>query len=350
MSTSHLSSKRVSFGSDNHAGVHPQVLSKISEVDSIGDVGAYGGDPVTAQALEIFKKQFGEKSETFFVFNGTAANVLALSAFVPAHGSILCAEKAHIAVDECGAPEKWGGFKLDLVSTPDQKLKPELLENRFSRLGDQHSNQPRAISISQTTEYGTLYSLEELKKLGQFARAHHLVFHIDGARISNAVASLGCSFREMTIECGVDVLSFGGTKNGLLGAEAVVFMDGSRAREFPWLRKQGMQLASKMRYQAAQFLAFFEGDLGLKNALHANSMATFLAGELEKIPGVKVTQKVQGNAVFASMDLKKIESVRSRYGFYVWDQSKSEVRLMASWKTTREDVLDLVDSLKQNLK
>lgn len=344
-----MSEKRVSFGSDNHAGVHPSVLAKIAEVDALGDVGAYGSDPVTAEALSVFKREFGEKSETFFVFNGTAANTLALSAFVPSYGSVLCAEKAHIAVDESGAPEKFGGFKLDLVPTPDQKLTPAILEGRFSRLGDQHANQIRALSISQTTEYGTLYTIAELKALSAFCKKHGLVFHMDGARIANAAAALQVSFRAMTADCGVDVLSFGGTKNGLLGCEAIVFMDGARAKEFAWIRKQGLQLASKMRFLSAQFIAYFEGELWKKNATHANAMAALLAQELRKIPGITLTQKTEGNAVFASLAHQKLKDVQAKYPFYVWDESKSEVRLMTSWKTSEADVRAFTSSVRSAL-
>lgn len=344
-----MSEKRVSFGSDNHAGVHPRVFEKILEADALGDVPAYGSDSVTSEALTLFKREFGEKSETFFVFNGSAANTLALSAFVPSYGSVLCAEKAHITVDESGAPEKFGGFKLDHVPTPDQKVRLPELEKKFSRVGDQHANQPRALSISQTTEYGTLYTIAELKELSAFCKKRRLAFHMDGARIANAAASLGVSFREMTVDCGVDVLSFGGTKNGLLGAEAIVFMDGARAREFQWVRKQGLQLASKMRFLSAQFIAYFDGELWKKNALHANSMAKALASEISKIPGFKLTQKTEGNAVFAVAPHARLEKVRERFPFYVWDEEKSEVRLMTSWKTSEADLRAFIGAIQSAL-
>jgi threonine aldolase len=329
------------FASDNNAGVHPRVIEALRAANG-GHVVAYGDDAYTEAAVEKFREQFGERVEVFFVFGGTGANVLGLSALTRPHNAVVCAESAHINVDECGAPEKFTGCKLIDLPTPDGKLRPEQIEPLLARVGDQHHVQPRVVSVSQATEYGTVYTVEELKSLAEFAHTHDLLLHVDGARVANAAASLGVSLRELTAGAGVDVLSFGGTKNGMMYGEAVVFFDPGLARGFEFVRKQGAQLPSKMRFITAQFGALLTDDLWLRNAEHANRMAGLLASELKRIPQVRITQPVESNAVFAVIPPEHVEAIRGHFFFYVWDEQASEVRLMCSFDTTEEDVRGLV--------
>ncbi|MBI3554995.1 MAG: aminotransferase class V-fold PLP-dependent enzyme, partial [Deltaproteobacteria bacterium] len=265
------------FASDNNAGIHPAILAAIAEANQ-GHASAYGDDDYTARAVVKFREHFGNDADVFFVFNGTAANVLSLMTLTSSFSAVLCAATAHIENDECGAPEKFTGCKLVTIETPDGKLTPELLRPSIKGGGDQHHVQPRAISISQTTELGTVYTAAEVRALADFAHAHGMFLHMDGARISNAAASLHTTLRAITRDAGVDVLSFGGTKIGLMLGEAVVFFKPELARDFKFVRKQGMQLSSKMRFIAAQFDALLAGDLWRRNASRANSMARLLAG------------------------------------------------------------------------
>jgi threonine aldolase len=323
----------ISFASDNYAPAHPKVLEKLQQVNT-GHVPAYGADQYTKTAIELIQNSLGApQAEVFFVFNGTGANVVSISNVVNSWNSIICAETAHINVDEGGAPEKIMGTKLVDLKTEDGKLTPELIAPIFVRMGDQHTSQPNLISITQTTEMGTVYTTDEIKALADFAHQHEAFLHVDGARISNAAVSLNKKFDEIITETNVDFLSFGGTKNGLLGAEAVVILNSNLAKNTPWIRKSSMQLASKHRYLAAQFLAFFEEDLWKQNASHANQMASKLRSSIEHNPKITLTQKTQANAVFAILDPQDIEKLQREFHFYVWNSNTNEVRWMCSWDT-----------------
>ncbi|MGA1678761.1 MAG: threonine aldolase family protein [Candidatus Nanopelagicales bacterium] len=323
----------ISFASDNYAPAHPKVLEKLQQVN-IGHVPAYGADQYTKTAIELIQNSLGApKAEVFFVFNGTGANVVSISNVVNSWNSIICAETAHINVDEGGAPEKIMGTKLVDLKTEDGKLTPELIAPIFVRMGDQHTSQPNLISITQSTEMGTVYTTDEIKALADFAHQHEAFLHVDGARISNAAVSLNKKFDEIITKTNVDFLSFGGTKNGLLGAEAVVILNPNLAKNTPWIRKSSMQLASKHRYLSAQFLAFFEEDLWKQNASHANQMASKLRSSIENNSKITLTQKTQANAVFAILDPKDIEKLQKEFHFYVWNENTNEVRWMCSWDT-----------------
>ncbi len=335
-----------SFASDNNAGVHPKVLRAISEANQGHAVG-YGDDPNTESALRKFREHFGQGTQAFVVFNGTAANVLSFAALTNPYHAVICAEAAHVYVDECGAPEKFTGCKLIPVSTKDGKLTVEAVQRVFHGIGDQHHVQPRVISITQSSEVGTVYKPEEVKALARFAHDHAMFLHVDGARIANAAASLKLNLRETTRDLGVDVLSFGGTKNGAMGAEAVVFFTPELSRDFLYRRKQGMQLASKMRYISAQLGALLTDHLWLRNARHANRMAKLLEGKLREIPGVEIVYKVEANGVFARIPQGAIARIKKRYFFYVWDESQSVVRWMCSWDTTKEDVEEFVKFVRR---
>lgn len=334
------------FASDNNAGVHPRVMDAMRAANQ-GHVAAYGNDAYTEAAARKFREHFGEGAEVFFVFGGTGANVTGLSAVTRPYHAVVCAATAHINVDECGGPELFSGCKLIDLATPDGKLRPEQIEPLLWHKSDQHHVQPRVISISQPTELGTVYSLEELARLSEFARSKGFLLHVDGARLANAAAHLGVSLREAA--GGADVLSFGGSKNGMMYGEAVVFREASLARDFKFVRKQGAQLPSKMRFIAAQFNALLTEDLWLVNASHANLRARTLAEEIERIPRMKITQAVDSNAVFALMPRDSIARVQERFLFYVWDNKTSEVRLMCSFDTTEEDVRDLVAVMRETV-
>jgi threonine aldolase len=323
------------FASDNSATVHPDVLAAIARVN-VGHTFGYGHDDYTLAVERRVAECFGEHASAFFVFNGTGANVLSMRAACRRFEGVICAETAHMNVDECGAPEAIAGLKLLTVSGVDGKLTPSLVERQVARVGDEHAVQPRAVSISQCTELGTVYTVAEIRELAELAHSHDLLLHVDGARLSNAAAALGVSLAEVTV--GVDVVSFGGTKNGLLGAEAVVLLNPELAHDFPYLRKQSMQLASKMRFLAAQFDALLTDELWLRCAGHANAMAARLADALRDMPGLEVTRPVQSNAVFAVLPPQATASLQRQYAFYVWDETAGEVRWMCSWDTTEEDV------------
>lgn len=337
-----------SFASDNNAGIHPEILAAIAAANT-GHVRAYGDDPYTARAIERFRHHLGPNVEVFFVFNGTGANVLGIQALARPHQAVICADLAHINVDECGAPEKIAGCKLLGVPAPDGKLTPAAIAARMRGIGDQHHVQPRVVSISQSSEYGTVYSAAEVRALADYAHANGLLLHMDGARIANAAAALDLPLRAVTADAGVDVLSFGGTKNGLMGGEAVVFFDPFHAESFRFLRKQGMQLASKMRFVAAQFDALLADDLWLRNARHANAMARRLADGLRPIPGVTITQSVDANAVFAILPRARVSALQAEAYFYLWDEAQSEARLMASFDTTEADVDQFVMAALRHL-
>jgi threonine aldolase len=334
-----------SFASDNNAVVHPEVLEAIRRVNE-GHVVGYGDDPHTESAVGKFREHFGGDVEVFFVFNGTAANVLSLQALARPYHAVLCPELSHIYTDECGAPEKMTGCKLIPLVAPGGKLTVKTVADAYHGIGDQHHVQPRVISITQSTEMGTIYKPGEVEALARFAHERKMFLHMDGARISNAVAAQGLTLRQATRELGVDVLSFGGTKNGLMGVEAVVFFRPELAADFLFVRKQGMQLASKMRYMSAQMEALLTNGLWRRNAEHANRMARLLEQEVRKIPRLKIVYPVEANGVFAQIPRDAIQKIQERYFFYVWSEEESVVRWMCSFDTTEEDVCQFAEYVK----
>lgn len=340
---------RRSFASDNNAGVHPEIIEALRNAND-GHVLAYGGDPITARAIELFQKHFGSDVAVYFVFGGTGANVLGLKAITHSYHSIYCAESAHVHVDECGAPEKFTGCKLVTLPTPDGKLRVEQIKDAMFGIGVEHHVQPRVIQISQVTEMGTVYTREELKALADFAHDNNMLLHVDGARLANAAVALNATFKEITADVGVDVLSFGGTKNGMMFGEAVVFFDKTHAGDFKYIRKQGMQLTSKMRFISAQFEALLSGDLWHRSAVHSNRMAQVLASELAKVPGIKLTQPVESNGVFATIPKEHIPALQQKYFFYVWDDAIAEVRFMASFDTSEDDIHDFIAFVRETVK
>jgi threonine aldolase len=330
-------SERPGFASDNHAGALPEVIEAIAAANA-GHAPSYGSDAWTARAEERFREQFGPDARSYLVFNGTGANVIALRALTRPWDAVVCAETAHLNVDEGGAPERVGGFKLLTIATPDGKLTPELVERRLARFGDEHAVQPRVVSITEATELGTLYTPDEIRALAGQAHAHDMLLHVDGARLANAAAALDLPLRALTTDVGVDALSFGGTKTGLLMGEAVVLLSPGLGEGIEYLRKQSMQLASKMRYLAAQFDALLAEERWRTAAQNANAMARRLADALTDAPGVRITQRVQANAVFAVIDPGVAAQLQEQWPFYVWDESTGEVRWMCSWDTRPEDV------------
>jgi threonine aldolase len=335
------------FASDNQAGVNPAVLDAIAAANE-GHAASYGHDGLTERLQARFHEHFGEVAQAFPVFNGTAANVLALRAACRPWEAVICAETAHLNVDECGAPEAIAGVKLLCVEGIDGKLTPELVTERtLARRGDEHQVQARVVSISQSTELGTVYSVDELAALGEAAHAAGLVLHVDGARLSNAAAALDLPLRALSTDVGVDIVSFGGTKNGLLGAEAVVFLNAELAHGFLYIRKQSLQLASKMRFLAAQLDALLTDGLYLRLAAHANAMATRLAAAVRELPGVSITRPVQANAVFAILPPGAAQHLQERFAFYIWDERSGEVRWMCAWDTTPEDVDEFAQAVAE---
>lgn len=332
-----------SFASDNYSGIHPKILEGIVSANQ-AQVPAYGDDEYTFQAIKSFKKIFGEQIEVFFVFNGTASNVLGLKTLSESFGAVICSDCAHIHLDECGAPENFLGSKLITVPNSQGKISPEQISKKITRIGDQHHVQARVISITQSTEYGTVYTPDEILRISSLARLNNMFVHMDGARFANAVASLGMEPREICR--GVDVLSFGGTKNGLMCGEAVIFLNPDLADNFKYIRKQSMQLASKMRFISAQFIALLENGLWLDNARQANSMAKYLADKLQQIPWVTITQPVQVNAVFVKVPTELIKTIQEKYSCYVWNEQNSELRWMTAFNTRTEDIDDFVSFLK----
>ncbi|MCU0383065.1 MAG: low specificity L-threonine aldolase [Cyclobacteriaceae bacterium] len=337
-----------SFASDNYSGIHPEILQAITQANN-QHIGSYGNDVYTEKAISLFKKEFGKQAEVFFVYNGTGANVSGLSALTKSYHAILAPELAHINVDESTAPEKFLGCKIIGIASPDGKLTPPAIEEKIIRINDQHHPQAKVISISQSTEYGTVYNVEEIKAIKAMATKYGLYLHMDGARISNAAVALGKSFKEFTTDVGVDVISFGGTKNGMLAGEAVVFLKPELAHDFKFIRKQSMQLHSKMRFISAQFVAQLENDLWKKSATHANTMAKKLEMEFLSIPEIKITQKVDANGVFAILPAHIIEKVQQEIFFYVWNDKSNECRFMCSFDTTEEDVKTLSKAIKKAL-
>lgn len=325
------------FASDNYAGAHPEVLAAVAEANA-EHVVAYGDDPWTARAHELLRAHFGQDAQPWLVFNGTAANVLSLGACCRAWEAVVTPSTSHLHVDEAGAPEHLAGLKLLTVHARDGKLTPEDVAGRVERVGDQHAVQPRVVSIANATELGTVYDPGEVRALAEAARAHGMLLHVDGSRLANAAVACGVSLRELTTDAGADVVSFGLTKNGALGVEAVVVLRPELAEGFAWRRKQQAQLASKMRFLAAQVVALLDGDLWERSARHANAMAARLAAAVEELDGVRITRPVQANAVFARLDAEAADRAREAAPFYTWDERTGEVRWMCSWDTTPQDV------------
>ncbi|ARQ72039.1 threonine aldolase family protein [Streptomyces marincola] len=334
------------FASDNYAGVHPEILAALSLANG-GHQPAYGADDYTAHLQHIFRAHFGPRTEAFPVFNGTGANVVALQALTDRWGAVVTTTNAHVHTDECGAPERVGGLKLLPVPTPDGKLTPDLVAREAYGFEDQHRAMPQVVSLTQSTELGTLYTPEEIRAVADFAHERGMALHVDGARIANAAAALGLPLRAFTTDVGVDVVSFGGTKNGMLFGEAVVVLRPEAVRAMPHVRKQSMQLAAKMRFVSAQFEALLAGDLWLRSAGRANAMAARLAAAVRDVPGVRVLHPVQANVVFARLPHETIERLGKRHRFYVWDETAGDVRWMCSHDTTEADVDAFAAALRE---
>ncbi len=338
------------LASDNYAGAHPAVLEAMSQANT-EHMPAYGADALTARAQELFRRHLGERAETYLVFNGTGANVIGLQSLLRSWQAVICASTAHINVDEGGAPEKLLGSKLLDLPTSDGKLTAEMIDQVQWRVGDVHQSQPAVVLITQSTEYGTVYSPDEIRAIADAAHRRGLYLYMDGARIANAAASLGLPLRAITTDAGVDALSFGGTKNGAIAAEAIVILNPDLlargvGEQLGYLRKQYMQLASKMRFAAAQFIALLDGDLWLSNAQHANAMAAKLAQATADIPGIRITQPVQANAVFATLPRSAIARAQEHTPFYVWDDAACEVRWVCSWDTQAADIDSFAAALR----
>jgi threonine aldolase len=336
------------FASDNNSGIHPEILAAIAAANG-GHQIAYGGDDYTHASQAVFRAHFGSSAQAFCVFNGTGANVVCLQAVTERWQSVICADSAHIHVDECGAPERVGGVKLLTVATPDGKLTPELIDKQAWGFDDAHRAQPHVVSVTQATELGTVYTVAELAAICDHAHSLGMVVHVDGSRLANAAAFLGVGFREFTTDVGVDILSFGGTKNGLMVGEAVVVLNPDAVRNVQYLRKMSMQLASKMRFFSAQFEALLEGDLWLRNATHANAMAVRLAEAVAQVPGVRIMRPVQANAVFAVLPREATERLQKNYRFYTWDEHTGEVRWMTTFDTTEADIDDFAAAIAAEL-
>lgn len=336
------------FASDNYAGIHPEVLAAVVAANG-GHQVAYGEDVYTARLTEVLSGVFGRTVEVFPVFNGTGANVLALQAATPRWGSVLTTSSAHIHVDEAAAPERVGGLKVNVIDTPDGKLTPALIEAYPHRVGDEHFAQIGVVSITNSTEVGTVYSPAEIRAIAESVHARGWALHLDGSRLANAAAALGVELRELTSDVGVDLLSLGGTKGGAMIAEAVVVLSPERVAGLTFLRKQSMQLASKMRFVSAQLLALFEGDLWRRNAEHANGMARRLAESVADIPGVELVTEVEANAVFPILPRAVSERLMERFRFYFWDETTGQVRWMCSWDTTEAEVDTFVEAVRAEL-
>ena len=346
-SREHLNQR--SFASDNNSGTIPEALEAI-ELASRNHVPAYGNDPVTAEARRLFKQHLGESAQAFFTFNGTAANLLCLRAMLKSYEAVICADSSHLNNDEGGAPEWVLGAKLLTVPTADGKLTSEGILSHLVRKGDPHHVQAKVVSITQPTEVGTLYTLKEMKELAQTCKDNDLLLHIDGSRLAIAAAALGCTFKEMTSDIGCDALSFGGTKNGLMLAEASVFFNKALTESVPFYQKQLLQLPGKSRYIAAQFVAFLRNETWKKYAQQSLEMATYLEGLLKDIPDISFTQKREANSLFARVPKKSLKAMREKFFFYVWDERTTEVRWMTTFDTTKDDVEEFVEEIRKALK
>jgi threonine aldolase len=337
------------FGSDNHSGVHPKILKAIESANK-GYAVAYGDDAYTKSSINKFKNNFGNNIDVFYVGNGTAANIIGLITVTNSFNSIICAETAHLNVHECCGPEKFIGCKLVTIPTEDGKLTVELIKPYLEGFDDVHMAQPKVLSITQSTELGTVYTPKQLKTLSDFAHKNKMLLHMDGARLCNAAVSLNCNLSEITGDVGVDVLSFGGTKNGMMFGDAVIFFDKKLSKNFEFYRKQGMHLTSKMRYISAQFDAFFKDNLWKRNAKHANDMAKLFYENIKDIKEIKITQKVESNAIFAILSNEHIKKLKEKYFFHVFDDKKNVVRWMCSYNTSKKNVLDFVETIKKIVK
>ena len=335
-----------SFGSDNHSGVCPEAMEAIARANS-GHALAYGDDEITLRLTALFQREFGPTASPYLVFNGTGANILCLDALCRSHHAVVCAETAHINVDECGAPQRAIGCRLLPVATADGKLTPELVLTQLHGFGFEHHSQPRAISISNPTELGTIYTPDEIKALADLAHSHGMYLHVDGARLANAAAALGCSLRGITTDCGVDAVSFGGTKNGMMCAESAVILNPALDTDLRYRRKQLTQLASKMRFMAAQFEAYLTDGLWLRNAQHSNAMARRLEEAVRKVDGVEVVYPVQANSVFAHLPREVWQRLQQSHFFYDWDFDADVVRWMCSFDTTAEDIAGFTAALRK---
>ena len=336
------------FGSDNHSGISPEVLQAIASAN-LEHALAYGDDEYCKRTEVLFQEHFGRQAKVYFVFNGTGANVLNIDAMCDSHHAVVCAETAHINVDECGAPQRLVGCRLLTVDTPDGKLTPDLVQTRLHGFGFEHHSQPKAISITQPTELGTLYSIDEIRDLAALAHRHDMYLHMDGARLANAAVALGCSFADMTTAVGVDCLSFGGTKNGLMMGESAVILNPALDVELKYRRKQMTQLCSKMRFVAAQFEAYLTNDLWRRNAEHSNAMARMLYDAVSQVDGVDVVYPVAANSVFARLPRQAWKALQKEYFFYDWDEERDVVRWMCSFDTTEEDIRHFVAALRRIL-
>ena len=336
------------FGSDNHSGISPEIMEAIASAN-VDHALAYGDDEYCERAVQLLRQEFGTQAGVYFVFNGTGANVLNIDAMCRSHHAVVCAETAHINVDECGAPQRIVGCRLLTVPTPDGKLTPELVKTQLHGFGFEHHSQPRAISITQPTELGTLYSLDEIRALADLAHSHDMYLHMDGARLANAAVALGCTFRQMTTDCGVDCLSFGGTKNGMMIGESAIILNPVLDADLKYRRKQMAQLSSKMRFMAAQFEAYLSTEVWRRNAEHSNRMAQLLCQSLREVPEAKVVYPVQANSVFVQLPNKVWNALLDDYFFYLWDEATDVVRWMCSFDTTEEDIHKLVQALKKRL-
>ena len=335
---------RRALASDNWAGAHPEVIAAIAAAN-VGHSSSYGEDSYTKSVVEKLREVLGAE-EVFLVFTGTGANVIALGSAANSHNAVICASTAHIHTWECGAAENHIGCKLLPIPSADGKITPDGIAQHLHDLGDAHHVQPSVVSISQATEYGTVYLQEEVQAIADFAHDHSLYLHVDGARLANAAVSLGCPLREMAGTVGVDILSFGGTKNGAIAAEAVAYFDSKLAKDFGFRRMQAMQLASKMRFVAAQFDALLTDDLWKRSATHANNMGALLGRELSRIADVRLTQKVEANEVFAIFPRDEIPKLQEKFVFELWDPPTAECRMVTSFDTTEDDIGIFVEHVR----
>ena len=337
------------FASDNNSGIHPEILKAIESANTGHSIG-YGDDSWSNEAVGLFKKEFGEDTEVFFVLTGTGANILSIQSAISSFHTVICAETAHINTDECGAPEKFTGSKLIPVATSNGKITPDQIAKYLHGFGFEHHSQPGLISITQVSELGTVYTVSEIKALADLAHQHGMYLHMDGARIANAAVALGLPFRAFTKDAGVDILSFGGTKNGMMIGEAVLFFNPKLALNSKYYRKQAAQLYSKMRFVGAQFVPYLKHEIWKTTALHANKMAKILETEVRKLKGIEITQPVDANGIFALVPKELIPQLQNEYFFYTWDESRGEVRWMTSFDTTEEDIMNFARILRSLLK
>ncbi|MFJ5105688.1 MULTISPECIES: threonine aldolase family protein [unclassified Glutamicibacter] len=347
MTFTHDSSIR-GFASDNYSGVHPRIMDAIARANG-GHQISYGEDQYTEELGNVARNAFGPEAQIFPVFNGTGANVIALQSLLPRWGAVICASSAHINVDENGAPERIGGFKLLQVDTPDGKLTPELIDQEAWGWGDEHRAQPLAVSITQATELGTLYTPGEIKAITDHAHKLGMKVHLDGSRLSNAAASLGVPLRALTTDVGVDIVSLGGTKNGILLGEGILTLRSELAQDLKYLRKMNMQLGSKLRFISAQLIELYGTDLWRELASHSNAMAAKLSQAVEEIDGVQLVYPTQANGVFAQLPTEVSDQLREHFRFYDWDRAASQVRWMCSFDTTEEDVAAFIAKLHELL-